>query len=375
MKKKGGLRVLPLLVVCIFAFPINSFGAEKMWPGLAPVVNKDGSIKFVDKPIPYSMVPFGVPEGAKGYWGFKHEQIGFNRAPIIDTSKWTARDWVFEVMRQTGMDTPPLKDLINDQSFVLIDKKGTERWRDFTQYRKPYYGKDGIRYKNLVYMNAPADIRGLSLLVIKHMDVNKADDQWIYLPALRKVRRISAAQKMDSFAGTDLPNDEFDRNVDVDWTWEFLKEEIGDPAKPPFRDVYGKDLVGKWVKGRPLVWVKGTAKHKDWPINTIRACFDKEKVVQYYLEYLDKAGKTAITLVGSFYPDAPQNPLYRSYADWLVEDVRTGHKTWITADKGREPDKVYHNLISRDWSNKLYWYDTGYSDEFFTTRYMERGTR
>lgn len=374
MNKRLGPFFIALSLLSVFIFPMNSFEAEKMWPGLAPVVEKDGSIRFIEKPIPFDRVPFGVPPGKVGYWGWKDEKIGFDRAPVIDTSKWTARDFAFEVMRQTGMDTPPLKDMIWRGSLVLVDKRGNERWRNITQYRKPAYGKDGLRYRNMVYFDTPSDIKGMAILLYKHMDINKADDEWIYLPALRKVRRISAAQKMDSFGGTDLPNDEFDRSPDLDWSWEFLKREVGDADKPPLSDAkWGREYHRRRVDGRPIVWVKGTAKNKDWPINTIRVCYDTEKSFEYYLEYLDKSGKTAITLWGSFYPQPPQHPKYVCFDDWWAQDVRTGHKTQITPDLS--PETKYINHATRDFSNVLYFYDTGFSDEFFTTRYLERGTR
>ena len=63
----------------------------------------------------------------------------------------------------------------------------------------------------MVYFYEPADLRGMSILVWKPVDEQKADDNWIYLPALRRVRRIAAAQKMDAFGGTDMTNDQIDR--------------------------------------------------------------------------------------------------------------------------------------------------------------------
>ena len=56
--------------------------------------------------------------------------------------------------------------------------------------------------KALVRFLDPFDVRRTSVLILENAGAN--DDLWVYLPALRMTRRISASQRADSFFGTDL---------------------------------------------------------------------------------------------------------------------------------------------------------------------------
>jgi hypothetical protein len=65
--------------------------------------------------------------------------------------------------------------------------------------------------------DSPADIRGTAFLTWEHDDPAKEDDKWLYMPALKKVRRISGSSKKEYFMGSDFTYDDMgDRNVDED---------------------------------------------------------------------------------------------------------------------------------------------------------------
>jgi len=78
---------------------------------------------------------------------------------------------------------------------VTDDKKQT-RERDITMATKLYDG--GKTEKRIYRFLSPADVQGTSVLVFDYEA--KADDVWIYLPALRKTRRIVSSQKSQSFS-------------------------------------------------------------------------------------------------------------------------------------------------------------------------------
>ena len=82
----------------------------------------------------------------------------------------------------------------------LIDRHGKKRTRETLTFRK-YYGKDK---KTIIFYQSPSNIKGTAFLTFDYADVKKDDDQWLYLPALRKVRRISASDRGDYFLGTDF---------------------------------------------------------------------------------------------------------------------------------------------------------------------------
>ncbi|RLA43423.1 MAG: Patched family protein, partial [Gammaproteobacteria bacterium] len=85
-------------------------------------------------------------------------------------------------------------------SMQLVNRRGKERLRDTVVYRK-YYGEE---MRTIVFYESPANVRNTSFLTWDYPEVDRDDDQWLYLPALRKVRRISAADRGDYFMGTDF---------------------------------------------------------------------------------------------------------------------------------------------------------------------------
>jgi hydrophobe/amphiphile efflux-3 (HAE3) family protein len=83
---------------------------------------------------------------------------------------------------------------------ILIDKRGKKRVRQTKAFRK-YYDKEK---RTILFYKKPTNVKGTSFLTFDYPDPSIDDDQWLYLPALRKVRRISASDRGDYFLGTDF---------------------------------------------------------------------------------------------------------------------------------------------------------------------------
>ena len=93
-----------------------------------------------------------------------------------------------------------VKSLKTESTMVLTNDKGQERERKNTTTLK--LQPNGVDSNLLVKFSFPNDIKGTSFLQIEHIDAD--DDQWIYLPALKKSRRLVANNKKDSFVGSDF---------------------------------------------------------------------------------------------------------------------------------------------------------------------------
>jgi hypothetical protein len=108
-----------------------------------------------------------------------------------------------------------------DMEMILIDKRGNQRVRKIATFSKDK-GPDELR---LMFFQHPADVKDTSFLTYDYDDPDKDDDQWLYLPALRKTKRIASSDKSGSFMGSDLNySDMTDRNLeDYDFT---LKKEM-----------------------------------------------------------------------------------------------------------------------------------------------------
>ncbi|MEM7051511.1 MAG: outer membrane lipoprotein-sorting protein [Acidobacteriota bacterium] len=84
-------------------------------------------------------------------------------------------------------------------SLTITDGKGRVRRKDFTILRRDQGSEDGAQ-KLYVYFDQPADERGVTFLVWKHL--GKDDDRWLYLPALDVQKRIAASDERTSFVGS-----------------------------------------------------------------------------------------------------------------------------------------------------------------------------
>jgi hypothetical protein len=109
----------------------------------------------------------------------------------------------------------------SDMEMILIDKRGKKRVRRLGIFSKDK-GEDALR---LMFFVEPADVKDTAFLTWDYDDPDKDDDQWLYLPALRKTKRIASSDKDGSFMGSDLNySDMTDRNLeDYDFT---LKKEM-----------------------------------------------------------------------------------------------------------------------------------------------------
>ncbi len=107
---------------------------------------------------------------------------------------------------------PSGDDKTSTLTMTLLNKQGKKRVRIIKQFTKDL----GTVEKNIMYFQSPADVKNTSFMNWSY-DSNKADDQWIYLPALKKTKRISSDSKSDYFMGSDFTYDDLgDRKLEAD---------------------------------------------------------------------------------------------------------------------------------------------------------------
>ena len=105
--------------------------------------------------------------------------------------------------------------------FVLISPGGQERVRETVGATR--LQPDGVHNRRVVRFTSPGDVRNTSTLIIEQP---QGDDQiWVYLPALKKTRRVSSDNKKGSFMGTDLSYADMVGHRPADWTHTLLREE------------------------------------------------------------------------------------------------------------------------------------------------------
>jgi predicted RND superfamily exporter protein/outer membrane lipoprotein-sorting protein len=150
-----------------------------------------------------------------------------------------------------------------DSTFKLVNTAGQERVRQTHGITKLIGGtEDNMR---LVRFIAPADVKGTSTLLIEHSE--KDDDLWIYLPALKKVRRLVSSNKKDSFVGTDFSYGDVIGYKVEDWKHTVLRSEKIDgadcwvvestPLNPKVIDETGYSKRVGWIRKDNFVGIKG----------------------------------------------------------------------------------------------------------------------
>ena len=124
--------------------------------------------------------------------------------------------------RDQGQDRYAMLELVQ----TLPD--GFVRERSLKMYEKEY----GLERKSLLYFTAPSNTAGTALLMHSYAQADgKEDDQWFYLPALRKVKRIATHSKEGPFVGTDFSFADIERMRISDYRYVLKGEETLKGAK------------------------------------------------------------------------------------------------------------------------------------------------
>ncbi len=100
---------------------------------------------------------------------------------------------------------------------VMRNGRGSERRRVFDTVSK----RVGGSLRSLGRLEEPPHLRGMTVLTIER--TTRSDDTFVYLPSLRKVRRVSSAQRGDSFLGSDITYEDFERRRAEDFLVESVK--------------------------------------------------------------------------------------------------------------------------------------------------------
>lgn len=160
---------------------------------------------------------------------------------------------------------------ISNSTMVLIDEKGNKRVRRMKSYRKDF-GDNMKDEKSIYFFEYPDDIKDTSYMNFDWQQDNVDDDSWLYLPALKKVKRLAAADKSDAFLGSDFTYTDIKTAKRHYWDYTFVaKSEIveghdcwvveGLPKKgieEKVRKETGYSKVHIWIRKDNLVKIQGT---------------------------------------------------------------------------------------------------------------------
>jgi len=111
-------------------------------------------------------------------------------------------------------------NLIANVEMIFIDKKDHQRVRKMKIFSKDK-GKDTWK---LQFFITPADVKNTGFLTYDYYEGERDDDQWLYLPDLRKTKRIASSDKSSAFMGSDFSYADMTQRVLEEWNYKLLKE-------------------------------------------------------------------------------------------------------------------------------------------------------
>jgi len=165
----------------------------------------------------------------------------------------------------------------------MIDRRGKKRVRDTRGYRK-YFGKEK---RTVIFYLKPKNIKKTAFLTYDYPQAKQDDDQWLYLPAMRKVRRISASDRGDYFLGTDFTYEDIKKESKVtieDYTWKTIGEADIDghhcymvestPVNDSVKKELGYSKVVSWVDSK--IWMVRQSKRWDVRGNELKIIYTRD---------------------------------------------------------------------------------------------------
>ncbi len=165
---------------------------------------------------------------------------------------------------------------------VLRNKQGDESTRE-VRVRTLEIEGDGD--KSMSIFDSPADVKGTAFLTFSH--VNTPDDQWLYLPALKRVKRIASKNKSGPFMGSEFAYEDISSDEVEKYTYKYLRDEALDGTDT---FVIERDPVDK-NSGytRQVVWLD-KAEYRPQKIDYYDRKNDHLKTLTFheYRQYLDK---------------------------------------------------------------------------------------
>ncbi len=219
---------------------------------------------------------------------------------------------------------PQGKDSQAESEMILVSPKGKKKVRQ----QRVFTREDQKARYTLIRFLAPKDIAGTAFLSIAYH--NGKEEQFLYLPALKRVRRISGSFRFHRFVNSDFIYEDLERHYPPKYHHELLREEE--------------------FQGTPCFVLKSWPKKK------------KDSIYSYWIQWITKDGFLPVRVdyydrKGRLWKRFSADKWERIQGYWTIlssqmEDLRKGHKTILKIQK----------II----------YDQGLGAELFTRRSLER---
>ena len=173
-------------------------------------------------------------------------------------------------------------DSKSEMKMILRNKAGDESVREIKN-RGLEVADDGD--KSLVVFEKPKDVKGTALLTFSHKE--GPDDQWLYLPALKRVKRIASNNKSGPFMGSEFAYEDLSSQEVEKYTYKYIKDDTLDGKEMFVIERYPVDEKSGYTK--QVVWID-KAEYRPYKIDFYdrKDSHLKTLTMHEYNQYLDK---------------------------------------------------------------------------------------
>ena len=236
-----------------------------------------------------------------------------------------AEDKGLQIAKEADRRDEGFGDSRSTMVMILRNKRGQESKREL-EIRTLEVKDDGD--KSLTVFHTPRDVRGTALLTFSHgVD---PDDQWLYLPALRRVKRIASNNQSGPFMGSEFAYEDLSSQEIEKYTYKYLKDEK--------------------IDGVDCFLVEQYPVRKDSGYTRLQTWIDKDEYRVRKIDFYDRKGALLKTLTPS------------DYKQFLGKHWRAQRMNMVNHQTGKSTE-----LIWSEWKFK-----TGLKDDDFTRTRLQQ---
>jgi outer membrane lipoprotein-sorting protein len=244
----------------------------------------------------------------------------------ITVSAETPEEKGLSIAKEADWRNNGFQDNTSNMLMTLRNKHGQESIR---RIRVKTLEVKGDGDKSLTIFDNPRDVKGTSFLNFTHKTGD--DDQWLYLPALKRVKRISSRNKSGSFMGSEFAYEDIASQELEKYTYKWIKDEVYDGRECFVVEFYPVDKKNSGYT-RQVSWV------------------DKEEYRTLKVEYFDRKKSHLKTLA------------FKGYEKYIDKFWRADEMNMVNHQNGKSTSLVFSD----------YKFKTGLKDKDFTKNSLKR---
>jgi len=244
---------------------------------------------------------------------------------VLTTNLAFADNKGLEIAKEIEVRDSGWGNFVANMKMTLTDRKGRSATREI---RTKNLEVDGDGDKSMSIFDTPRDIKGTAMLTFSHkLDM---DDQWLYLPALKRVKRISSRNKSGPFMGS-----------------EFAYEDLGSQEVEKYEHIYlGEDQLN----GIATFKSKRVPNYKHTGYKKQIIWIDKDRYIPLRIDFYDRKDSLLKTLT------------FNKYQQYLNKYWRALEMEVVNHQNGKKTKLL--------WSN--YKFDNGLKDSDFKSNKLKR---